>query len=114
MVYSILKDAARSPFPLRGMNYPCFTWNRGGQRFIKKELTLFAMLLTYKTRIEPTPAHEQVLWDLAERCRLLYNFALQDRRVNWGYTTKSPTHPTEVSELCGPAKLTSHSEENVP
>ena len=37
------------------------------------------MLLTYKTRIEPTSAQCHVLWELSEQCRLLYNFTLQER-----------------------------------
>ena len=41
------------------------------------------MILTYKTRIDPTPEQVQVLWDLSERCRLLYNFALQERIYRW-------------------------------
>ena len=41
------------------------------------------MILTYKTRIDPTPEQVQVLWDLSERCRLLYNFALQERILRW-------------------------------
>ncbi|MFX1342237.1 MAG: RNA-guided endonuclease InsQ/TnpB family protein [Promethearchaeota archaeon] len=40
-------------------------------------------MLTRKIRIIPTPAQKQVLWDLSERCRLLYNFALAERRQNW-------------------------------
>ena len=41
------------------------------------------MILSYKTRIYPTEDQEQVLWDLAEQCRLLYNFALTERKVIW-------------------------------
>jgi putative transposase len=41
------------------------------------------MLLTYKVRIRPTLEQEYVLWDLSERCRLLYNFSLQERTQDW-------------------------------
>ncbi|MBA7526071.1 hypothetical protein ES705_18231 [subsurface metagenome] len=41
------------------------------------------MLLTQKIRIFPTKAQENVLWVLSEKCRLIYNFALQDRKTNW-------------------------------
>ncbi len=38
------------------------------------------MILTYKTRIYPTKAQVKVLGELAEKCRLLYNFALAERK----------------------------------
>ncbi len=38
------------------------------------------MLLTRQIRIEPSEEQEQVLWVLSERCRLLYNFALAERK----------------------------------
>jgi putative transposase len=41
------------------------------------------MLLAQKIRIFPNPAQERVLWDLSEKCRLLYNFGLQERIDNW-------------------------------
>ena len=39
--------------------------------------------LTQKIRIYPTEEQLDVLWDLAEKCRLIYNFALSDRINNW-------------------------------
>jgi len=41
------------------------------------------MLLACKTKISPTKNQEAVLQDLAERCRLLYNFALMERNIIW-------------------------------
>ena len=41
------------------------------------------MILTYKSRIFPTKEQEQIFWDLAEKCRLLYNFALFERKIIW-------------------------------
>ncbi|MFX1318920.1 MAG: RNA-guided endonuclease InsQ/TnpB family protein [Promethearchaeota archaeon] len=41
------------------------------------------MTITRRTRIFPTSQQEQVLWALSEKCRLLYNFALAERRRNW-------------------------------
>ena len=41
------------------------------------------MILTYKSRIFPTKEQEQILWDLSEKCRLLYNFALFERKIIW-------------------------------
>ncbi len=50
------------------------------------------MLLTYKISITPTPAQAQILWILAEKCRLLYNFALAERLHQWTINrAKSPT-----------------------
>lgn len=41
------------------------------------------MYSTFKIQIYPTPDQKTVLWVLSERCRLLYNFALTERRVIW-------------------------------
>jgi putative transposase len=41
------------------------------------------MQLTKKIRIFPTLEQEEVLWHLSEQCRLLYNFALAERRKEW-------------------------------
>ena len=48
------------------------------------------MFLTFKTRIYPTPSQKQVLWDLSEKCRLIYNFALQERIENWKQNRDKP------------------------
>jgi putative transposase len=37
------------------------------------------MQLTQKIKIYPTKEQEDVLWILSEKCRLLYNFALEHR-----------------------------------
>ncbi len=47
-------------------------------------------MLTRKIRITPTPEQEQVLWDLSEKCRLLYNFALAERNQNWETNFEHP------------------------
>ncbi len=50
------------------------------------------LTLTRKIRVTPTPQQEQILWALSEKCRLLYNFALAQRRQNWETNrTKAPT-----------------------
>ena len=41
------------------------------------------MQLTEKVRIYPTPEQENVLWHLSNLCRLIYNFALAERRKEW-------------------------------
>src|SRR5208337_102195 len=38
------------------------------------------MRLAQKIRIYPSLQQEKVLWDLAEKCRLIYNFALAERK----------------------------------
>ncbi|WP_321416580.1 helix-turn-helix domain-containing protein [uncultured Methanomethylovorans sp.] len=38
------------------------------------------MHLTLPIRIQPIPEQESVLWDLSEKCRLIYNFGLSERR----------------------------------
>lgn len=46
------------------------------------------MQLTQQVRIEPTKEQEQVLWDLSEKCRLIYNFALKERKEAHKYGHK--------------------------
>ena len=41
------------------------------------------VLLTCKLKIHPKPEQEEILWKLAENCRLLYNFALKERLEWW-------------------------------
>lgn len=38
------------------------------------------MQLAKKIRIYPTKEQVDVLWELSEKCRLVYNFALADRK----------------------------------
>jgi putative transposase len=48
------------------------------------------MLLTHKIPVAPTPEQAQVLWALSEKCRLLYNFALDERRHQWETNRSKP------------------------
>jgi putative transposase len=41
------------------------------------------MILTQKIRIFPNKEQEEILRTLSEKCRLIYNFALQERIANW-------------------------------
>ncbi len=41
------------------------------------------MFHTYKIQVYPTEEQGKILWDLSEKCRLLYNYALQERKENW-------------------------------
>ncbi|TGC08008.1 RNA-guided endonuclease InsQ/TnpB family protein [Methanolobus halotolerans] len=38
------------------------------------------MQLTLPVKIQPTPEQEPVMWDLSEKCRLVYNFGLSERK----------------------------------
>lgn len=38
------------------------------------------MQLTQQIKIKPSKEQEEILWKLSEKCRLLYNFALQERK----------------------------------
>lgn len=46
----------------------------------REKIRCVLMQLTQKIRIQPTLEQETVLWDLAEKCRLIYNFALAERK----------------------------------
>ncbi len=48
------------------------------------------MFQTYKIQVYPTDEQKKVLWDLSEKCRLLYNFALHERRENWNENKDLP------------------------
>jgi len=41
------------------------------------------LLLTTKVKIKPTKEQEEILWILAENCRLIYNFANDERKIWW-------------------------------
>jgi len=46
------------------------------------------MQLTLSIKIQPTPEQESVLWDLSEKCRLVYNFGLSERRDAYKNNTR--------------------------
>jgi len=48
------------------------------------------MILTQKVQIYPSNEQEQLLWLISERCRLLYNFALTERKIIWEQEKKLP------------------------
>ncbi|MHA2244912.1 MAG: helix-turn-helix domain-containing protein, partial [Candidatus Hodarchaeales archaeon] len=46
------------------------------------------VILTWKFTVIPTQQQEEVLWELSETCRLLYNHALAERKYlydNYNY-----------------------------
>lgn len=48
------------------------------------------MQLTQQIKIDPTDKQKEVLWNLSERCRLCYNFALTERMENWKTNKDKP------------------------
>ena len=56
-------------------------------------------MLTQKIRIFPTKEQEKVLWYLSELCRLLYNFALAERREAWKEENKPISYQTQQNQL---------------
>jgi putative transposase len=57
------------------------------------------LTLTRKIPIFPSSEQEQVLWDLSEKCRLLYNFALAERRQNWETNRMKPPKAVCISHI---------------
>ena len=52
--------------------------------------------LTTKVKIQPTKEQEQVLWILAENCRLIYNFALNEYEKWWNQNKAIPKGKRDV------------------
>src|SRR5260370_26752800 len=62
------------------------------------EQTLFHK--TFKYKLDPTPAQAQALATVLQRCRTLYNVALEQRRTWWGRGQgRSATYPQQKAEL---------------
>ena len=57
------------------------------------------MYLTQHIRIFPTPAQEEVLWMLSEKCRLIYNFALAERRHAYKHGIKGVNYTKQQDDL---------------
>lgn len=57
------------------------------------------MLLAQKIRIQPSPEQEEVLWALSEKCRLIYNFALKERKEAYEKGEKTPTFNKQCADL---------------
>ena len=52
-------------------------------------------MLTQKIRIFPNNEQEEVLWFLSEGCRLLYNFALSERKTAWENNKETISYTTQ-------------------
>ncbi len=48
------------------------------------------MYLSQKIRVFPTHDQSKILWILSEKCRLIYNFALDERLQNWEVNKNKP------------------------
>lgn len=59
------------------------------------------MQLTKVQRIYPTEEQIDVLWQLSEHCRLLYNFALADRNDAWCNEKRSVKYIEQANKLPG-------------
>jgi len=57
------------------------------------------MQLTQQIRIQPTPEQKQVLWDLSEKCRLIYNFALNERKETFKTENRSVSYIDQQNQL---------------
>ena len=57
------------------------------------------MQLTQKIRIEPSPSQEIVLQALSEKCRLIYNFALKERKEAFEQNIKGINYIKQQNDL---------------
>ncbi|MDP2908919.1 MAG: helix-turn-helix domain-containing protein, partial [Nanoarchaeota archaeon] len=57
------------------------------------------MQLTQQIKIKPTEKQEDVLWKLSEKCRLLYNFALQERKEAFNKNRKHIPYLKQQNDL---------------
>jgi putative transposase len=64
-----------------------------------KRVYVKSMKLTQKIRIFPAPEQEAVLWKLTEKCRLIYNFALAERRDAYRNGIKGVNYRTQQNDL---------------
>ena len=62
------------------------------------ETICWAVRKTYKEKLRPTPTQKRVLDDLLQRCRELYNTALEQRIAAWGRRRVSVTHYEQEAE----------------
>lgn len=57
------------------------------------------MQLTQRIRINPNKEQETILWILSEKCRLIYNFALSERRDAFDKGTKGINYIKQQNDL---------------
>jgi putative transposase len=74
--------------------YICFR-----QVALQESRRIGSMQLTKKIRIFPAREQEEVLWHLSERCRLLYNFALAERKRAWELRGENVSYVEQQNNL---------------
>jgi len=57
------------------------------------------MRLTQQIRIKSDKEQEELLWKLSEKCRLLYNFALQERKEAFKHDRKNVSYLKQQNDL---------------
>lgn len=57
------------------------------------------MKLTQKIKINVNKSQEEILNNISERCRLIYNFALTERKKEWEENKKSVSYITQQNKL---------------
>jgi putative transposase len=57
------------------------------------------MKLTPQIRIFPTPEQQEVLWKLSEKCRLIYNFALAERKDTYRHGITGVNYRKQQNDL---------------
>ena len=57
------------------------------------------MQLAKKIRIYPTKEQVDVLWELSDKCRIVYNFALADKKDTWTSEKRSVKYTEQQNKL---------------
>lgn len=57
------------------------------------------MQLVQKIRVFTSPEQEDVLWHLSDRCKLLYNFALLERKREWKLRREMTSYSKQQNDL---------------
>ncbi len=57
------------------------------------------MKLTQQIRVRPTKQQEDTLWQLSEKCRLIYNFALTEKQLCWELDIKGVNYYSQQNDL---------------
>ncbi|MGV9206361.1 MAG: helix-turn-helix domain-containing protein [Promethearchaeia archaeon] len=60
--------------------------------------------MSQKIRIYPTEEQLDVLWDLSEKCRLIYNFVLSARIDNWRKAKRTTEKRAKIHYIHRPTK----------
>ncbi|AKB17514.1 transposase [Methanosarcina sp. WWM596] len=72
------------------------------------------MHLTKKIKINPTEEQIDVLWQLSEQCRCLYNFALAERKNSWETEQRTVKYVEQQNHLPALKESFSHKANEIP